>query len=50
MATDEINQQVIHYMLNNNLIEENTFVLLTKGRVFGQPGGTNSLEILRVTR
>ena len=50
MATDEINQQVINYMLNSGLIEENTFVLLTRGRGFGQPGGTNSMEILRAIR
>lgn len=50
MDMAEINQQIINYMLNNNLIEENTFVLLTRGRAFGQPGGTNSLEILRATR
>lgn len=48
-ATNNINQQIIRYLLKKELIKENTFVLLTRGRVFGQPGGTNSMEILQVT-
>ena len=47
--SDCINQKVIDYMLNKGLIEQNSFVLLTRGRVIGQPGGTNSMEIIRAT-
>lgn len=42
-----INQRVIDHLLAQGYIEENTFVLLTRGRVIGQPGGTNSMEIIR---
>ena len=44
----DITQQIINNMLKKGLIESNTFVLLTRGRTIGQPGGTNSLEIIRV--
>lgn len=49
MKDNELNQHVIRYLLDQGLIEENTFVLLTRGQFLGQPGGTNSLEILQAT-
>ena len=48
IKSDNINQHVMNVLLNNELIKENTYVLFTRGRVIGQPGGTNNLEILRV--
>ncbi len=48
MDADKTNPHIIEYMLNRGLVEENTFVVLTKGHVFGQPGGTNRLDIIRV--
>jgi len=41
---------VFHLLLELQLVEENDLVLLTKGELSGVSGGTNSLQILRVTR
>ena len=48
VTNKNINQQVVDYMLNKGLIERNSYVLLTRGLVIGQPGSTNSMEIIRV--
>ncbi|AHE65755.1 pyruvate kinase [Legionella oakridgensis] len=47
IASKNINQQIITYLLKKNLVEENTFLLLTRGNVIGKPGGTNCMEIIR---
>ncbi|MBS0613683.1 MAG: hypothetical protein JSS24_10980, partial [Proteobacteria bacterium] len=41
---------VFHLLLELKLVEENDLVILTKGELSGVSGGTNSLQILRVTR
>lgn len=46
--TEQVNQQVIQSLLDAQYIEPNGYVLLTRGRAIGMPGGTNSLEIIRV--
>ncbi len=41
---------VFHLLLELKLVEENDLVILTKGELSGVSGGTNSMQILRVTR
>jgi pyruvate kinase len=41
---------VFHLLLELDLVEEGDFVILTKGELSGVAGGTNSMQILRVTR
>ncbi len=41
---------VFHLLLELALVEENDLVILTKGALSGVAGGTNSMQILRVTR
>jgi pyruvate kinase len=41
---------VFHLLLELKLVEENDLVILTKGEHSGVSGGTNSMQILRVTR
>ena len=41
---------VFHLLLELNLVEEGDLVILTKGELSGVSGGTNSMQILRVTR
>lgn len=44
----DMNQKVIDFLVDSHCIEENTFILFTRGQIIGQPGQTNRLEILRV--
>ena len=44
----DVNQEVINEMRNRGFIEDNMFVLITRGHTIGQSGGTNSLEIIRI--
>ncbi|GGI87604.1 pyruvate kinase [Legionella impletisoli] len=46
ISNDKINQTMIGYLLQKGLVDENAYVLVTRGSVIGEPGGTNSLEIL----
>jgi pyruvate kinase len=41
---------VFRLLLDLNLVAEGDFILLTKGELSGVAGGTNSMQILRVTR
>jgi pyruvate kinase len=47
-AEETLNQQVLHELIKSKHLEENGFVLLTRGRTIGTPGGTNSMEIIKV--
>ncbi|KTD20157.1 pyruvate kinase [Legionella londiniensis] len=47
LAEDKVNQKTLEFAKRKGLIHEGEFVLLTRGRVIGEPGGTNSLEIVR---
>ncbi|KTC64679.1 pyruvate kinase (plasmid) [Legionella adelaidensis] len=47
--SQNINQEIIRYILKKGLVEPDTYILLTRGTVIGQPGGTNSMEIVRIT-
>jgi len=48
IASEAINQQVIDYMKEKGLVEKNSYLLLTRGRLIGKPGGTNCMEIAKV--
>lgn len=45
----ELNQQVLHELINMKHLERKGYVLLTRGRNIGTPGGTNCMEIIAVT-
>ncbi|HHT0593452.1 TPA: pyruvate kinase [Legionella anisa] len=45
---DTLNQQVLEELIKAGHLEKKSFVLLTRGRVIGTAGGTNSMEIIRV--
>lgn len=47
-AADEVNHKVIQFLLQNKYLQKSRYVLLTRGRNIGTPGGTNSMEIIRV--
>lgn len=44
-----LNQQILQELVDTNYIEKKGYVLLTRGRNIGTPGGTNSMEIISVT-
>ena len=47
---ETLNQQVLHELVKAHRIDEQAYVLLTRGRAIGTPSGTNSMEIIRVAR
>lgn len=47
-AAETLNQQVLEELIKTGHLEKKSFVLLTRGRVIGAAGGTNSMEIIRV--
>ena len=47
---DAVYFAIFRLLLDLNLVVEGDFILLTKGELSGVAGGTNSLQILRVTR
>ncbi|WP_392538552.1 pyruvate kinase [Legionella sp. 227] len=47
-ASETLNQQVLAELIKSGHLEKEHFVLLTRGRVIGSAGGTNSMEIIRV--
>ncbi|MDP1603522.1 MAG: pyruvate kinase [Legionella sp.] len=49
LSSDKVNQQVIKHLTKLGLIQTDTFVLLTRGHIIGQAGGTNCMEIIRVS-
>ena len=48
-SRSKINRDVIDFLLQNALVTKNAFILLTRGSMIGQPGGTNRMEIIRVS-
>lgn len=46
--SDQVNSQVIHYLRDSHYLDESDWVILTRGDVIGQGGGTNVLKILQV--
>lgn len=47
-AEETINQEVLNELIKSKHLEKKGFVLLTRGRTIGSPGGTNSMEIIKV--
>lgn len=47
-TSETLNQQVLAELIKLGHLEQKGFVLLTRGRVIGTAGGTNSMEIIRV--
>ncbi|KTD52901.1 pyruvate kinase [Legionella quateirensis] len=43
-----LNQQIIQELVKTQLIDKNGYVLLTRGRTIGTPGGTNCMELISV--
>jgi pyruvate kinase len=41
---------IFRVLLGQKLVSENDHIILTKGELVGISGGTNSMQILRVTR
>ena len=48
LGPQDINAQVLHYLLEKNFVEKETYVLITRGQLIGKAGGTNSMEIVKV--
>ena len=48
MSSDAVNQQVITYLTQRELLSTAGFVLLTRGHLIGQAGGTNRMEIIQL--
>lgn len=47
LDSEAVNSHIVDYCREKGLIENGVFVLLTRGRQIGKPGGTNSMEIIR---
>lgn len=45
---NKLHQQVIHELVRLQHLENKGYVLLTRGRNIGTPGGTNCMEIIRI--
>lgn len=46
--SETLNREVLNELVRLGHLEEKGFVLLTRGREIGTPGGTNSMEIIQV--
>jgi len=44
----DINQQAIQVLLNKNIVNVGDYVIITRGDMIGQHGGTNNMKIIRV--
>lgn len=49
VKNNEINQQLINYFLQKKLVEKDTYVLVTRGSMIGAEGGTNCVEIVKIS-
>lgn len=47
-ASETLDQQVIDELIKLGHLEKKSFILLTRGRIIGTAGGTNSMEIIQV--
>lgn len=48
-SQQDLKQKIIDYLLEKKLINNQQFVLLTRGSIMGIAGGTNGLEVLKVS-
>ena len=44
----DLHQQIINELVRTHHLEKKGYVLLTRGRKIGTPGGTNSMEIIQI--
>jgi pyruvate kinase len=44
----DLRQQIINELVNSGHLESKGYVLLTRGRQIGTPGGTNCMEIIQI--
>ncbi|STX27666.1 pyruvate kinase II [Legionella beliardensis] len=49
LSLDIIKKTVVNHLIKLKLLKVNSFVLLTRGQVIGEAGGTNCMEIIQVT-
>ncbi|CAM2840865.1 pyruvate kinase [Legionella worsleiensis] len=49
LATAHLNQHIIDELVKLQLLQKNGYILLTRGKAIGTPGGTNSMEIIALT-
>lgn len=47
-SSTNLSQQVLKALIQSKHINKEGFILLTRGRIIGNTGGTNSMEIIRV--
>jgi pyruvate kinase len=47
-AKKALNQKVLNELIRLDHIENKGFILLTRGRIIGTPGGTNCMEIIKL--
>lgn len=48
IPSDSVNREVIHFLRDLHYLEDGNWVILTRGDIIGEGGGTNVLKILRV--
>ena len=48
--SEALNQRILDELINLGHLDEKGYVLLTRGRVIGTAGGTNSMEIIRIVK
>jgi len=49
-TTKDINQQAIQILLNKNIVNIGDHVIITRGDILGQHGGTNTMKIVQVEK
>ncbi|RUR12876.1 pyruvate kinase [Legionella sp. km772] len=45
-SSEQLNEKILNELIDANYLERKGFVLLTRGKYIGTPGGTNSMEII----
>ncbi|KTD20959.1 pyruvate kinase [Legionella lansingensis] len=48
-SQERLNEEVIKFLVDKRLVTQNGYVLLTRGHKIGEPGGTNSMQIVKAT-
>lgn len=48
LPEEQVNERVLHTLMDMQRIKGNSYVLLTRGRAIGAVGGTNSMEIIKL--
>lgn len=48
LPEEQVNERVLHTLIELQRLKGNSYVLLTRGRAIGPAGGTNSMEIIKL--